>query len=585
MPLSTTPLARPLPTTDLLSYIFAKPSYPSTRPIFIDPLQPDTHFLTYASSRHLVRLLIAGFKAQGLQRGDVVCVHSFNTIYYACIVLAVAGAGGVAVGTNPGYTPYELQHAFKLAHVKWVITEKELVEGPVQALGGDDAAQKRVFVLEQLNTSSLGDDEGGVQQNLVSTITNTIVGSILPGPRSWTTLLTHGIADWICFDDAEKSRTTTAQYYFTSGTSGGLPKCAKISHANLIAANELLYVAEYNDAQVSGTQSVDTLVYAMPFFHMGVGPYIIVSPLSLGRQIYVMRRFELHSYLTYQSRFQATELGLVPPMVVAIVMSGLADPASPNYDPACSLRSVQKAAIGAAPLSADLQGRLNRLLAEGAACRQVWGMTETTAVVTVCSLETRAEASWGHVGVPLAGCTVKLADEVGRDVTYSKRRGECCVKGPIIFQGYLDDEKATGATFDEEGYFKTGDVFELREDGMLQVVDRVKELIKVRGFQVAPAELEGVLTEHVEIADAAVIGLRGGDGDEQPKAFIVKQKGSKLVVEDVQEYIRPRLARYKQLTGGVEFVDALPKSPAGKILKRVLREQEERKRLSNASKL
>lgn len=195
----------------------------------------------------------------------------------------------------------------------------------------------------------------------------------------------------------------------------------------------------------------------------------------------------------------------------------------------------------------------------------------------------KMKSAWGTVGVPLPNWTAKLIDEKGNDISDSGR-GEVCVKGPGVVKGYYHNEAATKASWDSEGYFHTGDIMEVRphvdpETGkthqLAYVVERLKELIKVRGFQVAPAELEGALTEHPDIVDAAVIGLptKGADDSELPKAFVVRRPGSNLTAEDVMKHMKVRLARYKQLEGGVEFVESIPKLPSGKILKRVLREE------------
>lgn len=195
----------------------------------------------------------------------------------------------------------------------------------------------------------------------------------------------------------------------------------------------------------------------------------------------------------------------------------------------------------------------------------------------------KLDTAWGTVGTPLPNYQMKLIDENGNDVTDSGR-GELCVKGPAVVKGYFENEKATAASWDNEGYFCTGDVIEVRphkdpetgkEHKLCFVVERLKELIKVRGFQVAPAELEGALTEHPDIVDAAVIGLptEGQDGNELPKAFVVKREGSKVTEKDILAHMKERLARYKQLEGGVQFVESIPKLPSGKILKRVLREE------------
>lgn len=199
----------------------------------------------------------------------------------------------------------------------------------------------------------------------------------------------------------------------------------------------------------------------------------------------------------------------------------------------------------------------------------------------------KMDTAWGTVGVPLPNFSMKLIDENGVDVTDSGK-GELCVRGPGIVKGYYHNETATKASWDADGYFLTGDVVEARphkdpETGethyLCYVVERLKELIKVRGFQVAPAELEGALTEHPDITDAAVIGLptKGADDSELPKAFVVRRAGSNISAEDVMKHMKQRLARYKQLEGGVEFVESIPKLPSGKILKRVLREEAKKK--------
>ena len=410
--------------------------------------------------------------------------------------------------------------------------------------------------------------------------------SVPAGHRSYRSLLSHGESDWIRFNDETSSRETVAQLYYTSGTTG-LPKCAQTTHRNLVSEHQLFFEASPRSYPIK-------LILAMPFFHVGIAPQVFVSVFREGREAYVMRRFELEPYLRYHTKYQLTETFMVPPMVNAIVMSGLADETSRNYRKECSLRTVRNGTVGAAPCSADLQSRFQKLLGEGATFSQVWGMTETTSmfmlvpwsVARSCS-SGKMDSAWGNVGTPLPGNSAKLVNEDGEDVTVIGK-GELCVKGPSIVKGYFENEKATRESWDADGYFHTGDVIEVRphtdpetgiEHKLCFVIERLKELIKVRGFQVAPAELEGALTEHPDIVDAAVIGLptRGADDSELPKAFVVRREGSSLVERDVMAHMKERLARYKQLEGGVEFVDVIPKLPSGKILKRVLREEARRK--------
>ncbi len=279
-----------------------------------------------------------------------------------------------------------------------------------------------------------------------------------------------------------------------------------------------------------------------------------------------MRRFDLVPYLKYHAKYKLTETFMVPPMVVSIVTSGLADKKSKSYDPACSLRTVMNGTVGAAPCSGDMQKRFHALLNKNATFGQVWGMTETTSMAAMVPWDVarktgrgEMDKAWGNVGKPLPGNKMKLIDETGRDVT-DQGRGELCVKGPSVVKGYFENEKATKDSWDDEGYFKTGDVIRVdKETGLMYVEERVKELIKVRAFQVAPAELEGTLTAHPDVVDAAVIAKPWDNDTELPKAFVVRREGSKITKEQIQIHMKERLAGYKQLTGGVEFLDAIPK--------------------------
>lgn len=527
--------------------------------LYINPANPAEHY-SYNTSLKLVRQLIAGLKASGLQRGDTVCIHSFNSLIYPLLILAIIGAGGLSVGTNPSYTQAELGHGVRVAKIKFVLAEPEILPNMLDALreNGSDISNN-LFVLDTSATSSLP-----------------------KGRRSWRELLKHGEEDWITFDNEQTAADTVAQLYYTSGTTG-LPKCAMTTHRNLVAQHQLFFEANPRNYTVK-------LILAMPFFHVGIAPQVFTSVIKEGREAYVMRRFDLLPFLSYHTKFQLNEMFTVPPMINGIVMSGLADEKSKHYRADCSLRGVRNGTVGAAPMSGDLQARFQKLMAPGGTFTQVWGMTETTtmflmvpwAIARGCSAG-KLNTAWGTVGTPLPNLQAKLVDGQGQDVTESYK-GELCVKGPTIVKGYFENSKATAESWDSDGYFHTGDVIEVRPHKDLEtgkehmlcfVVERLKELIKVRGFQVAPAELEGALTEHPDIVDAAVIGLptKGQDDNELPKAYIVRREGSKLVEADVMTHMKTRVARYKQLEGGISFVDTIPKLPSGKILKRVLREE------------
>ncbi|EEP79425.1 hypothetical protein UREG_04271 [Uncinocarpus reesii 1704] len=526
----------PLPTKDLLSWIFDNPPYDQDKPIYINPHNP-SESISCNQARVLIRKLIAGLRANGFKRGDCLNVHSFNDIYYPILFLAVIGAGGVFAGTNPAYTQFELAHHIKTARVSFVISEPEILENVLLAAKDNDVSSSRVWVF---NTN----------------------GRPLPaGRRSWTDLLNHGEEDWVRFDDLETCKSTTAARLFSSGTTG-LPKAAVISHYNLIAQHELLFEVAPVPYQISR-------IVAVPMFHASAVPSTHTSALRAGHVIYVMRRFDLETYLKFSQKYQVSEVSTVPPMAVAIVKSPL------SQQP--FLKSVKNGAVGAAPLDKHVQGQFRALLGDDGRYTQVWGMTETSCVAT--RFVWPEDDTTGSVGRPIACLEMKLIDDAGNNISAYDTRGEICVRGPTIISGYFENPRANAESFDAEGFFKTGDIGYC--DGKSKkwyIVDRKKELIKVRGFQVAPPEIEAVLLSHPLIMDAAVIGVTFPTDDkvEHPRAIVVRQpvkEAESLTEEEVKKYAGARLAKYKALTGGVKFVDSIPKNPSGKILKRLLREE------------
>jgi acyl-CoA synthetase (AMP-forming)/AMP-acid ligase II len=288
--------------------------------------------------------------------------------------------------------------------------------------------------------------------------------------------------------------------------------------------------------------------------------------------------------MKYIKQYQITELNVVPMMVILILNSGnlLVNPGT--------FASVRNMTSGAGPLDSVLQARFQKLLQPDAAFNQVWGMSETTCICTMFYYPERD--STGSSGRMLPNHDAKIVDDDGQDVTAFDVVGELCVRGPSIVPRYYGNAKATSDCWDADGYFHTGDMAYISEKnkgwyivdrkkvsssskklGIDESLIRTQELIKVRGFQVAPAELEGVLFDHPEIMDAAVIGIQRSKAEsELPRAYVVKRAGSKLTEREVFNYTAERLARYKNLEGGIVFVDSIPKNASGKYLKNIMRE-------------
>ena len=321
-------------------------------------------------------------------------------------------------------------------------------------------------------------------------------------------------------------------------------------------------------------------------FHAAMVPIAHVTPLRTGDITYVLRRFEMEPLLTSIQKYQTNELTLVPPVAVAV----LKYPQIKDY----SLKSVKAVNCGAGPLNKEHQSTLQGLLSQGASFTQVWGMTETSCVASkfyfpehdetgsVGRMMPNLDVKWAHPSLLVleGNCAdnvfvYRIIDDTGKDISEYDTPGELCIRGPTIISSYFDNPEASASSFDDEGYFKTGDIMYCSSKSKKwYIVDRKKELIKVRGFQVAPAEIEGVLLSHPDILDAGVIGVqdRHEQEIEHPRAYVVRKPGLSLDEHAVKAFCMGRLARYKEFSGGVFFLDAIPRNASGKVLKRILRD-------------
>ncbi|WP_306322951.1 MULTISPECIES: 4-coumarate--CoA ligase family protein [unclassified Streptomyces] len=478
--------------------------------------------LTYAGLDQYHRKVAAGLAEAGVREGDVVALHSPNTIVYPVAFFGITRAGAAVTTVHPLSTPQEFARQLRDAGAGWIITVTPLVEvarTAAELAGG----VREIFVCDPAGDS---------------------------GHRSLTDLLhTTAPEPDIAVDPADD----VAALPYSSGTTG-TPKGVMLTHRN-IATN----LAQIEPAMSPGFG--DRVLAVLPFFHIYGITVIMSGPLRQGATLIVLPRFDIDTFLAAIEKHRVSHLYVAPPIVLALAKH----PAVERYD-LSSLRNVTSAA-------APLDGELARACARRLGLPHVgqgYGMTELSPASHAVAYDAERPPP-GAVGKPLPSTETRIVslDDPAKDVAPGEP-GEVLIRGPQVMKGYLGRPDATADMIDADGWVHTGDVGRVDADGWLFVVDRVKELIKYKGYQVAPAELEALLLSHEGIADAAVIGVLDEDGNEIPKAFVVRAD-SALGEADVMAYVAERVAPYKKIRR-VAFVDMVPRAASGKILRRELRE-------------
>ena len=504
-----------IPDVPLTDFVLEGAAARGDKPALIDG--PTGRTLTYSQLVGAVRSLAGGLASHGFEKGDVLALISPNIPEYAVVFHAVAMTGGIITTINPTYTEREVHHQLVDSNARILVTVGMFLETAIAAAEGTNV--REIFVLGEVPE---GSD--------VPTLT-----SLMGAPKS--------SSDPVSPDDI-------VVLPYSSGTTG-VNKGVMLSHRNLIANIEQVL----SPADISGD---DTLIAVLPFFHIYGMQVLMNTGLRAGATIITMPRFDLEQFLQLHQDHGITRSFVAPPIVVALAKHPMVD----NYD----LSKLVQVFSGAAPLSASLAleagARLNCEVVQG------YGMTELS---PVSQLTPPGQFKPGSVGVTTPNTELRIVDvATGEDLDVDVD-GEMWIRGPQVMKGYLNNPQATADTLDAEGWLHTGDIGHVDSDGHVFVVDRLKELIKYKGFQVPPAELEALLLTHPAIADAAVVGKPDEEAGEIPIAFVVLKPGQSVTPEEVQEFVAGQVATYKRL-GEVTVIDAIPKSASGKILRRVLRD-------------
>jgi acyl-CoA synthetase (AMP-forming)/AMP-acid ligase II len=338
---------------------------------------------------------------------------------------------------------------------------------------------------------------------------------------------------------------------FSSGTTG-MSKGVMLTHRNLVA----------NMEQVRSVHRIgadDVLVGVLPFFHIYGQTVVLNLGLSQGATIVTLPRFDMAAFLDVLERNRVTRAHIAPPVVLGLAKV-----------PGVEGRELALKVVisGAAPLDADTAERAGERL--GAPIRQGYGMTEASPVTHIAADDDLDRQDPGAIGPLLSSTEARLVDPGSGEDTDGD--GELWIRGPQVMRGYLADDEATAATLTADGWLKTGDVARVEDGGVFRIVDRVKELIKYKGYQVPPAELEALLIGHPAIADAAVIPIPDEGGGEAPKACVVCAGDEPLDPDELMAWVAERVAPYKRIRA-VEVVEEIPKSASGKIMRRLLRDR------------
>ncbi|TYR16378.1 AMP-binding protein [Corynebacterium urealyticum] len=367
----------------------------------------------------------------------------------------------------------------------------------------------------------------------------------------WDYELEEIVAKQLPAPDVRIDGSALASVPFSSGTTG-MPKGVMLSHSNLTSnALQTRFMLEKN-----GIGPYTKTLSPLPFSHIYGMTTLMITQMLLRANIHTMPKFDLEVFLNAHGDHDIELTFIAPPMAVALAKQ-------PSVDPEAFAAS-RIMFSGAAPLDEEVASAVERRL--GTSCVQGYGMTETSPVVNV---GIRGENNPGSIGLSAPNTECRIVDiDTLEDVPHGES-GELLVRGPQVMQGYLNNEEATNETFLDGGWLRTGDVARVDEDGFFYIVDRAKEVIKYKGYQVAPAELEALLLTHDAIADVGVVGV-DRDGLEIPRAFLVLQEGAELTEDEIMDWVAERVTPYKKVRA-VTFLDEIPKNPTGKILRKDLR--------------
>ncbi|XP_042516760.1 probable CoA ligase CCL5 [Macadamia integrifolia] len=498
-----------------------------SKPAFIDSTTGKS--VTYGEFRSLITAAACTLRSLGVKKGDVVLVVSPNFLHFPLLVLGVMHIGAIFSTANPLHTRPELESQIQDSKPILILTTQELkpkldglISGPLLIV--------QSFIDDVLNHQS---------------------------HQTWESV------------NVSIHQLDTAALMYSSGTTGK-SKAVVCSHGNLIAMSCLLrHVWDAN-----GEACNDVYMCVVPLFHMFGLSMFVCGVLAARSTAVIVRKYSFEEMLIAVEEYQVTRLPVVPLIVVQLVRLSYGAKG-------VELGSLKEVICSGAPLGKDYMDRFIKCY-PNIILSQCYGLTETNGPITLCNgVSGRLHVSIGRL-IPCV--EAKIVDvQTGKPLPPLKY-GELYLRGPPIMQGYFKNEEATAQTIDEEGWLHTGDLCFIDQCGLVYILDRIKELIKYKAYQVAPAELEEILLSHPEINDASVIPYPDEEAGEIPMACVVRSEISKVREAEIINFVACKVASYKRVRK-VVFVDSIPRSPSGKILRRQLRALSDHQRLEISSRL
>ncbi|KAF8578939.1 AMP binding protein [Ramaria rubella] len=543
-----------LPRNSVYTHLIAPNHFAQDFPAFIDATTD--HVVTRAVVKEQSEKLALGLRnlhrIGGVEpkRGSTATVISHNTVLYPIVMLACAAAGIRAAFANSAYTDTELAHVLKNSGSSHVLVHFDSLPVTISALAligiSQEEAKKRVVIIAPRHTTP---------------------AEILQ-------------AGWLSCDDLVSGETTlpedfseerseeTVFIYYSSGTTG-LSKGVELSHFNITS------VIEQCCATWTGFKhGRDVNLGLLPFYHVFGGVIVALISYAAGIPVVVLPKFNPALLLSSIAKHQVTVAMIVPPVLRFLAKHPLVE----DFD-VSSLRTILVGAAASSPML--MEEARQRLDSRGAqiAMMQGLGLTETCGSTFFSPVElAKNKDRYSTVGLLVTNMEARLVDDDGEDVPECTP-GELWLRGPNVMKGYIG-VSGSGGAITEERWLKTGDILTRDRTGFFTVIDRKKELIKYKGFQVPPAELEVILAAHPDIVDAGVVGVYSEeDATELPKAFIVPRDIFLLKHDDqcdfitgIHEWLNTRVAHHKRLRGGIVLIESIPRSAAGKILRRNLKD-------------